>query len=289
MALEEITDNLPSPGQYEPQYMCWYERDFQADLFVARGMKWLERHFYRALLQQSFYHSTRPYLPDNDEELALLADTESVEQWLEHKAVVMKKFQPVTIDGVRYWAHKRLLADWRRVLAAAAKASAAGKKSGEARRSKRTLDVGSTDTNERSTNVEQNKTKGNQTEKPKETVNQIVNQTLTQEQSGLGLGSVACSEAENLKSAWVDYRLGHSKLVDGDIDPAPFQQLIDMGVPASEVKQVISWLPRSDYWDKPGEGQLAGPRSFCKAYSAIRKVYENYMAAVEERKNNTQR
>lgn len=241
-------------------------------------------HFYRALLQQSYFCSTRPYLPNNDEELWLLADAESLEQWREHKAAVMRKFHLVTIEEVQYWAHKRLLSDWRLVLAAAANASAAGKKSGEVRRSKRTLNARSTEANESSTNVEQNKTKQNQTEKPKETEKQNVNENQTQQQSG----SVASSQAEDLKSAWVDYRLKHGKLVDDDMDPEPFQQLIDSGVPAREVKQVIFWLPRSDYWDKSGEGQLAGPVGFRKAYPAIRKVYENYRAAIEERRNKGQ-
>src|SRR5579863_7039208 len=43
----------------KPMYQPWNEEEFQADVFV-RGMTWLQRHLYRALLQASFFHGTRP-------------------------------------------------------------------------------------------------------------------------------------------------------------------------------------------------------------------------------------
>ena len=61
---------------WKPDYQPWNEEEFQADVFV-RGMNWMQKHFYRALLQAAFFHSTRPYLPADDEVLWVLAGAES--------------------------------------------------------------------------------------------------------------------------------------------------------------------------------------------------------------------
>jgi uncharacterized protein YdaU (DUF1376 family) len=98
--------------EYQPQYQFWHEQDFSADEQVAYGMDWLQRHFYRTLLQKAFICSTRPYLPNSDDQLWLLADAGSKDRWLENKEAVMVKFQRVEINGVEFWAHKRLLRDW---------------------------------------------------------------------------------------------------------------------------------------------------------------------------------
>src|ERR1039458_10081733 len=60
--------------EYQPPYQFWHEPDFWADECVSRGMTFMQRHFYRALLQAAFYCSTRPYLPTSDDELWKLAD-----------------------------------------------------------------------------------------------------------------------------------------------------------------------------------------------------------------------
>jgi hypothetical protein len=70
---------------------------------------------YRTLLQAAFFHSTRPYLPDDDAQLWLLAGCESPKRWERNKEVVRAMFTTVEIDGVRLLSQKRLLADWDRL------------------------------------------------------------------------------------------------------------------------------------------------------------------------------
>jgi uncharacterized protein YdaU (DUF1376 family) len=101
-----------SAQKYQPKYIFWYEQDFSADEQVAYGMDWLQRHFYRTLLQKALICSTRPYLPTSDDQLWLLADAGSKDRWVENKNAVMAKFQLVEVDGKELWAHKRLLRDW---------------------------------------------------------------------------------------------------------------------------------------------------------------------------------
>jgi|SRR5579883_387792 uncharacterized protein YdaU (DUF1376 family) len=107
-----MSKRKPAAQKYQPKYIFWYEQDFSADEQVAYGMDWVQRHFYRALLQKAMICSTRPYLPTSDDQLWLLADAGSKERWIENKNPVMAKFQLVEIDGKEVWAHKRLLRDW---------------------------------------------------------------------------------------------------------------------------------------------------------------------------------
>ena len=113
---------------YEPKYIYWHEKDFLADPYVSRVMRWIHRHFYRALIIASCYNSERPYLPNDDAQLWVLADAESLEQWLAHKDIVMYKFT-LTEDGA-HWQHKRVLADWELMLAAYKERSESGKRGG---------------------------------------------------------------------------------------------------------------------------------------------------------------
>jgi hypothetical protein len=96
----------------KPQWMRWYEDSFQADLRV-RYMKPTQRHFYRALIIQSFYCGTRPYLPDNDDLLWMLADANDKEHWMEHAPVVRSMFTPVAIDDVPLLSHGKILREWK--------------------------------------------------------------------------------------------------------------------------------------------------------------------------------
>jgi len=98
--------------EYMPPYQFWCEREFWGDVHVSRAMTWMQRHLYRALLQAAFYCSTRPYLPTSDDELWILADAGTKENWLENKEAIMLKFQQVKIKGVEFWSHKRLMRDW---------------------------------------------------------------------------------------------------------------------------------------------------------------------------------
>jgi len=102
--------------EYMPPYQFWCEKEFWADEHVSRGMNWTQRHLYRALLQATFYCSTRPYLPKDDDQLWIIADAGSKEIWLENKAAILVKFQPIKVKGVELWAHKRLMRDWIKLL-----------------------------------------------------------------------------------------------------------------------------------------------------------------------------
>jgi len=99
---------------FRPRFVYWWPDHFTGDPYVSRVMRPLHRHFYRALIIESFVNSWRPYLPNDDQELWMLADAESAEQWLAHKDVVMRKFT-LTEDG-KLWQHKRILADWETAL-----------------------------------------------------------------------------------------------------------------------------------------------------------------------------
>jgi hypothetical protein len=70
---------------------------------------------YRTLLQAAFFYSTRPYLPDDDTQLWMLAGCESRQQWERHSEVVRAMFTPVELDGARLSSRKRLLTDWNRI------------------------------------------------------------------------------------------------------------------------------------------------------------------------------
>ncbi len=98
--------------EYQPPYQFWHESDFWADESVSRGMTWLQRHFYRALLQAAYYSSTRPYLPISDDELWILADAGAKETWIENKDAILVKFKEIEVKGVKVLSHKRLMRDW---------------------------------------------------------------------------------------------------------------------------------------------------------------------------------
>jgi len=101
-----------STQKYQPKYIFWHELEFMGDEQVAVGMTNLQRHFYRALCIKGMFCSTRPYLPDDDNQLWVLADAGSLKIWQENKDAVLVKFQPAEIEGVKLLAHKRLLRDW---------------------------------------------------------------------------------------------------------------------------------------------------------------------------------
>ena len=102
--------------EYVPPYQFWREQEFWGDEIVSRGMNWMQRHLYKALLQAAFYCSTRPYLPISDDELWILADAGTKNNWLENKDAIMVKFQLVKVRSVERWSHKRLMRDWVKLL-----------------------------------------------------------------------------------------------------------------------------------------------------------------------------
>lgn len=100
-------------NSHKPLYQPWNEEEFQSDQDV-RKMDHLEKWMYRSLLQAAFFGPTRPYLPDDNEELWSLAGCESLKQWGKHKAKVLKKFEKFVQDGQRLLKQKRLEMDWKR-------------------------------------------------------------------------------------------------------------------------------------------------------------------------------
>ena len=92
---------------YEPKFMLWCEQQFASDV-VVRRMTPYQRLMFRSLLQTAFWCSTRPDLPDDDEQLCDLADADSLEHWMANKSAVLRKF--TLENGV--WSNKRLRADW---------------------------------------------------------------------------------------------------------------------------------------------------------------------------------
>ena len=122
-----------STQKYQPKYIFWHELEFMGDEQVAMGMSNLQRHFYRALCIKGMFCSTRPYLPDDDNQLWLLADAGSLKVWQQNKDAVLVKFQPVEIDGVKLLSHKRLLRDWDLLLKDHTKKVKAGRAGGLAK------------------------------------------------------------------------------------------------------------------------------------------------------------
>jgi uncharacterized protein YdaU (DUF1376 family) len=123
---------MATEKDYKPQYICWYEGEFWEDRSVVR-MTPTQRHFYRALLQAAMFCSTRPHLPNDDDALWELADADDLKMWTENKAVILKKFSAIEVEGVPLLSHKRLESDWQKHLTASGKRSDAGKASAKAR------------------------------------------------------------------------------------------------------------------------------------------------------------
>jgi uncharacterized protein YdaU (DUF1376 family) len=141
-----------------PKYICWFENDFMADRVVIR-MTPHHRLMYRALCQVARYIETRPYLPDDDNELYLLADADSLEQWKANREAVLVKFSRVTIDGKPMLAQKRVLKEAAKYDEFVESRSKAGKASAEARSTR--VQQESTGVEHASTDGQQSKGKGN--------------------------------------------------------------------------------------------------------------------------------
>jgi len=109
----------------KPLYQPWNEEAFQSDIYV-RNMKPVERWMYRTLLQAMFFHSTRPFLPNSDDMLWMLAGCESREQWVDHKSVILSMFAAVE-DNPELLQNKRVNEDWKTIQKARKRYSAMGR------------------------------------------------------------------------------------------------------------------------------------------------------------------
>ncbi len=116
-------------GKYQP----WYHEAFMADRRV-RVMAPLAVKTYMMLLHEAFVCSTRPNLPDDEEELRLLAYCNSPEEWDSIRNVVLGMFSKEVVNGQKVLTNKRLTKDWehlqeiREARSEAGKASAAKRK-----------------------------------------------------------------------------------------------------------------------------------------------------------------
>jgi uncharacterized protein YdaU (DUF1376 family) len=353
---------------YEPNYIFWYEREFSNDIQVSRGMNWLQRHFYRALCIAAMYCSTRPYLPDDDDQLWLLADAESKDMWTANKGAVLVKFQRMTRNKVALLSHKRLLRDWERMLEANRLRSDAGKASAESKRNKKlranggltdvqqALNTRSTDANyltvldstepdatELNPNLTQQNTDATLPDLTRPDTDAAATQptsgsgdsgrvmpsskSLSDRDSGSESGSASVQvggfEVENLDSLTPastsdsdpDVTIRDLTLAD-NLDKAPvkkaaltlanlltealgqpcqagpFENAIeDADFPSkpSDFLKAIRFVSKSDYWGKPGKGELDGSEGFLKAFSAILGARARYYEAKTRNKDSRRR
>lgn len=113
-------------------YQPWREEAFRADEYV-QALAPIERWMLRALLQAAFACSQRPYLPDNDARLWVLAGCDSREQWDQHSSAVRSLFTPIELDGQKLLSQKKLLEDWDRMIRVRSARAEAGRKGGSSK------------------------------------------------------------------------------------------------------------------------------------------------------------
>lgn len=106
---------MPRDERSKADYQPWNHEHFMADRFVRR-MRPAARKTYVMLLHEAFFCSTRPYLPDDDNELWLLADCEDMTEWQCIRDEVLDMFERIEIDGQKVLAQRRVEEDWERLL-----------------------------------------------------------------------------------------------------------------------------------------------------------------------------
>jgi uncharacterized protein YdaU (DUF1376 family) len=112
----------------------------------VRRMSTTEAKTYMMLLHEAFICSTRPNLPDDEEELYLMAYCTDRREWDSVKDAVLGMFDKDVVEGVPVLTNKRLVKDWARLQEIREARSEAGKASAAKRKS---------------TNVQQTSTIGN--------------------------------------------------------------------------------------------------------------------------------
>ncbi len=88
---------------------------------------------YMMLLHEAYFCSTRPYLPDDEEDLYLMAYCENREEWASVREDVLGMFEPKTVNGVKVLSNKRLERDWEHLQEIREMRSEAGRKGGLAK------------------------------------------------------------------------------------------------------------------------------------------------------------
>jgi hypothetical protein len=99
----------PTESNAKALFQRWHERDFLADTLCIH---WQARLFYRALLQAAFLVTTRPDLPDDDDQLRRLLGGIPESTWEEHRVEVLGMFERAEVGGVKVLFQKRLRKDW---------------------------------------------------------------------------------------------------------------------------------------------------------------------------------
>jgi len=115
----------------KPLYQPWNEEEFLSDVRV-RGLTYVQRWMYRTLLQAAFFHSTRPYLPNDDRILWVLAGCESLEQWRANKEEILELF--TLSNDSKLLGNKRVIEDWQRLEESREKMAELGRKSAAVKR-----------------------------------------------------------------------------------------------------------------------------------------------------------
>lgn len=110
-----------------PKHIAYHRDNFMGSARVNRRLDWLQRHIYRQLCLEACFCETRPYLPTDDDALALLADVPD-DVWLHNRAAVLAMFTK-SDDG---YTHPRILSEWERVSRAFEQRRDAAKRGGAA-------------------------------------------------------------------------------------------------------------------------------------------------------------
>jgi uncharacterized protein YdaU (DUF1376 family) len=133
-------------GQSKGKYQPWSHEEFMADRRVSR-MTSSARKIYMVLLHEAFVCSTRPDLPDDDEELAIMADCDDPKEWETSRSAVLAMFNRDLADGTPVLFRKRLREDWTHLQEIRESKADAGRASAEARRKLKEAKQNSTDVN----------------------------------------------------------------------------------------------------------------------------------------------
>lgn len=298
-------------SKQQPDYIMWFEPDFWADRQVVR-MNPLQRALYRTLLQSAFWCSTRPDLPNNDDQLCQLADAENRDVWLQNRDAVLAKFFSDTVDGQTVWAHKRLRKEWQIFIDSVQRNRERASKGGRAKAAKAASSMAeagasmlgiATDTETQTSNPNNSSTRTD--------TSRTDTDTAPEARQLLGSGGVAVSSSKRVSGESVsgfgaqepsrlDQRAEQTAkdefclywdTINGVTDPydldatkpdelAPLCRLDSISV----ILDVVRWAhEKSDYWFKDGKGQIDGIRGLVNAYPTMKRSYDSYQNTIRER------
>jgi uncharacterized protein YdaU (DUF1376 family) len=282
--------------QYEPDYICWHETEFMADRLVVR-MTPHQRLMYRSLCQAAMFCSTRPYLPDVDTELYVLADADTLEQWKQNRDAVLVKFYPVEIDGKPMLAHKRLLADWDRIIEIVNQKRAAASSGGKAR-AKQMASTSQADAAKLKLKAETEIETEIKTENKQETEIETANkqeteiETETANRNGNSKGAVADGVSEPGQQGYTRedqerYIYGIAALFENYVPNGADPQLFTPLLPSNQPQKIASamrWaFTRSSGWGSGKPAEITSAEQFVRAFPEIAKQYDKYYASAAKK------